>query len=236
MNRFYFNKYPFAKFFAPDGGAGSGGGANPPAPPTPPANPPAPNPPQPNPLNDEIAKKAAEAVAKQMEEQKKAAEEAAKAAAQQQQLEGAKQKGDYKVLYEQSQAELAAARLERDSYKDRFVKAQSEFITNAAVAKLEAVAVNPQTLIRLLDFTKITIVNGALVGLDQQIDALRTSDPYLFKNGTTPPAGAGFGGNGNPPSPQGGKATSKEIDDFVKNMATKGAQGGKKPYDHFSNN
>lgn len=53
---------------------------------------------------------------------------------------------------------------------------------------------NTKALKALLDFDKITYSDGVLVGLDEQIEALKVSDGYLFDSGDVPQFSRPVGG------------------------------------------
>ena len=57
----------------------------------------------------------------------------------------------------------------------------------------DAKAKNPKAVKALLDTSTVKIVDGKLIGLDEQLTALKTSDDYLFTSdklkGNTPPQG-----------------------------------------------
>lgn len=59
-------------------------------------------------------------------------------------------------------------------------------------------AVNAKAVGALLDASKITIEDGQVKGIDEQITALRESDPWAF--GQAAPASGGFRQAGNPPA------------------------------------
>ena len=48
---------------------------------------------------------------------------------------------------------------------------------------------NPDVLLRMLDLDQITEEQGKLAGLEEQIQALKASDPYLFADSTAPKGG-----------------------------------------------
>lgn len=78
-------------------------------------------------------------------------------------------------------------------------------------------AVDPELVFTLIDKSKLAIDNsGKLTGMDEQIEALKTSKPNLF------PAGSGSGGRGKTPSGTGKEGgsdkfeTVKSKEDFLK--------------------
>lgn len=70
---------------------------------------------------------------------------------------------------------------------------QKDFDIALNEALRDAKAKNPKAVKALLDTTTVTIVDGKLQGLDEQLTALKTSDDYLFTTdklkGNTPPQG-----------------------------------------------
>lgn len=71
---------------------------------------------------------------------------------------------------------------------------QKDFDIALNEALRDAKAKNPKAVKALLDTSTVTIVDGKLQGLDEQLTALKTSDDYLFTTdklkGNTPPQGA----------------------------------------------
>ena len=53
----------------------------------------------------------------------------------------------------------------------------------------EAGARNPDVLMRMIDLDKVTEHEGKITGLDEQLKALKTSDPYLFSDRPAPRGG-----------------------------------------------
>lgn len=70
---------------------------------------------------------------------------------------------------------------------------QKDFDIALNEALRDAKAKNPKAVKALLDTSTVTIVDGKLQGLDEQLTALKTSDDYLFTTdklkGNTPPQG-----------------------------------------------
>lgn len=74
-------------------------------------------------------------------------------------------------------------------------------VDNAITAVLNGKVHNEKVVTGLLDKTKLVMTDdGKLVGLDEQLTALKTSDAYLFK-----PEGGGQGGQGGAQGGQGGQ-------------------------------
>lgn len=70
---------------------------------------------------------------------------------------------------------------------------QKEFDFALTEALRDAKAKNPKAVKALLDTSTVKFVDGKLIGLDEQLTALKTSDDYLFASdklkGGTPPQG-----------------------------------------------
>ncbi|AMA63251.1 phage minor structural GP20 family protein [Kurthia sp. 11kri321] len=70
---------------------------------------------------------------------------------------------------------------------------QKEFDFALTEALRDAKAKNPKAVKALLDTSTVKFVDGKLIGLDEQLTALKTSDDYLFMSdklkGGTPPQG-----------------------------------------------
>ena len=58
-----------------------------------------------------------------------------------------------------------------------------------AVMLREAGARNPDVLMRMIDLDKVSEHEGKVTGLDEQLKALKTSDPYLFTDRPAPRGG-----------------------------------------------
>lgn len=63
-----------------------------------------------------------------------------------------------------------------------------EFKFNQAVSKIlsETDAKNPEVLKALIDFSAISYEGDEIIGLSEQIDAIRQENPFLFDDGSTP--------------------------------------------------
>ena len=56
---------------------------------------------------------------------------------------------------------------------------------------------NPDVLIKMIDLDKVGIKDGKISGLDEQIETLKVSDPYLFAGEPSPKGGVDDGGTDN---------------------------------------
>lgn len=63
-----------------------------------------------------------------------------------------------------------------------------EFKFNQAIAEalLETDAKNPEILKALIDFSAITSENGEIIGLSEQLEAIRQENPFLFEDNSVP--------------------------------------------------
>lgn len=94
---------------------------------------------------------------------------------------------------EEMQAEITRLQQENDrakaDFESQLTKKDYDFALTEALRT--AKAKNPTAVKALLNVETIKLVNGQLVGLDEQITALKTSDDYLFTpeglSGKTPP-------------------------------------------------
>lgn len=136
---------------------------------------------------DVVADKQREATdkIKKMEDKAKADKEAADKKA-------AEESGKYKELYEAKEKEIADMKTSMEAEK------RTGAIKEAA-AKLGAH--NAETVVRLIDASKVEIGEDGAVkaeSLNSMLNDLKTSQPYLFGEGTKPAdnAGAGSGGAG----------------------------------------
>lgn len=80
----------------------------------------------------------------------------------------------------------------QEEYETKIQKQQFDFALESALR--DAKAKNPKAVKALLDSESIKLVDGKLVGLDEQLKSLKESDDYLFVpdglKGKTPPGGA----------------------------------------------
>lgn len=100
--------------------------------------------------------------------------------------------GDNEVLKQQ----IATLQQENETVKSDFESKlqQRDYDYSIESALREMKAKNPKAVKALLDLEKIKLVDGQLVGLEEQIKTLKTSDDYLFASdklkGNTPPGGS----------------------------------------------
>ena len=76
---------------------------------------------------------------------------------------------------------------------------------------------NPEALVRMIDLDKITEEDGKMTGLDDQITALKSSDPYMF-NGTPAPRG-GVDGGANLPHDMSPEDVNRSVNDEIRRAA-----------------
>lgn len=96
-----------------------------------------------------------------------------------------------------------------EKLKSDLTAAQQKYDADISALKLEhalsmalstAKAKNPKAVQALLDASKIKLDGDKLLGLDDQLEALKTSDPYLFEIETKKQEGNPFN-PGDPPKP-----------------------------------
>lgn len=113
------------------------------------------------------------------------------------------------------QAQITALQEQNTQAKTEFETQlqQKDFDIALNEALRDAKAKNPKAVKALLDTTTVTIVDGKLTGLDEQLTALKTSDDYLFTTdklkGNTPPQG------GTPPPKATSDMTYTELQEFL---------------------
>jgi hypothetical protein len=78
-------------------------------------------------------------------------------------------------------------------FESKLMKANLDHAIERAI--VDAKGKNPRAILALLDTEKVKIENDKLVGIDEQLKAIRTSDAYLFdiappSSGANPNAGA----------------------------------------------
>jgi len=110
---------------------------------------------------------------------------------------------------EEMQAEITRLQQENDRAKADFESqlTQKDYDFALTEALRNAKAKNPTAVKALLNLETIKLVNGQLVGFDEQITPLKASDDYLF----TPEGLKGY----TPPNPGGGgkpKVTKEQFD------------------------
>lgn len=90
------------------------------------------------------------------------------------------EQGKFKELYETAESEKTALKESIDLADKKGAVLASVYSANAR---------KPDTVMKLVDFTKVTIdENGAISGVEEEIERLKQSDPYLFgKEGETVP-------------------------------------------------
>lgn len=76
-----------------------------------------------------------------------------------------------------------------EDYEVKTKALEKDYLINDSIK--DAKAKNVKAVRGLLDLEKITVENGKITGLDEQIKALQQSDAYLFGNVETPPASKG---------------------------------------------
>ena len=123
---------------------------------------------------------------------------------------------DYKAKYEASNADLeklkplaagnealtkqitdlqAANTKSQQEFSEKLAAREKDFLLSDALR--EAKAKNPKAVMALLDQSKLTIKDGKLEGLKEQVDSLIKSEAYLF-DVTTQPSGPKLDHFGNP--------------------------------------
>ena len=96
---------------------------------------------------------------------------------------------------EELQAQIQALQQQNEQEKVEYQQQlqQKEFDFALTEALRDAKAKNPKAVKALLDTSTVKFVDGKLIGLDEQLTALKTSDDYLFTSdklkGGTPPQG-----------------------------------------------
>lgn len=96
---------------------------------------------------------------------------------------------------EELQAQIQALQQQNEQVKTEYQQQlqQKEFDFALTEALRDAKAKNPKAVKALLDTETVKFVDGKLIGLDEQLTALKTSDDYLFTSdklkGGTPPQG-----------------------------------------------
>lgn len=96
---------------------------------------------------------------------------------------------------EELQAQIQALQQQNEQVKTEYQQQlqQKEFDFALTEALRDAKAKNPKAVKALLDTETVKFVDGKLIGLDEQLTALKTSDDYLFVSdklkGGTPPQG-----------------------------------------------
>ena len=86
--------------------------------------------------------------------------------------------GDTDTLKQQIAELQAKNKATAEEYEGRLQ--QQRFSTALERAAVKAQARNPRAVISLMDTSKLTLDGDELVGADEQIAALKQSDPYLF--------------------------------------------------------
>lgn len=96
---------------------------------------------------------------------------------------------------EELQSQIQALQQQNEQAKTEYQQElqQKEFGFALTEALRDAKAKNPKAVKALLDTETVKFVDGKLIGLDEQLTALKTSDDYLFTSdklkGGTPPQG-----------------------------------------------
>lgn len=96
---------------------------------------------------------------------------------------------------EELQSQIKALQDQNEQAKTEFETQlqQKEFDFALTESLRDAKAKNPKAVKALLDTETVKFVDGKLIGLDEQLTALKTSDDYLFTSdklkGNTPPQG-----------------------------------------------
>lgn len=83
---------------------------------------------------------------------------------------------------EELQAQIQALQQQNEQVKTEYQQQlqQKEFDFALTEALRDAKAKNPKAVKALLDTSTVKFVDGKLIGLDEQLTALKTSDDYLF--------------------------------------------------------
>lgn len=87
-------------------------------------------------------------------------------------------------LTKQIQALQEANKKQAEDFQAQLAKQELDFAIKSAVSQSNAK--NPDVLMKMLDFEKISIKDGVLVGYKEQEEAFRQSDAYLFNEITNP--------------------------------------------------
>lgn len=99
--------------------------------------------------------------------------------------------GDNEELKNQIEELQNKNKTAKDEYESKISKMQFDYALEKALSK--AGAKNSKAVEALLDRDKIKLDGESLIGLDEQLTGLKTSDPYLFGENkvTTPKPGDG---------------------------------------------
>lgn len=95
-----------------------------------------------------------------------------------------------------------------EEYEDKLKKQQLDFAVESKV--MQAKARNPRAVKGLLDTEKIKLDGEQVLGLDEQLDEIKKSDPYLFADEKPSTPGANPAGGGEPQ-----KTPQQEYDELM---------------------
>lgn len=104
----------------------------------------------------------------------------------------------------------------KTEYETRIAEREKSYQVDSAL--IGAKAKNTRAVKGLLNLESVTIKEGKVVGLEEQLSALKKSDPYLFEE--EKPSGPKVDQFGQPigGQPGGGKTTSEEVASIVEEM------------------
>lgn len=87
---------------------------------------------------------------------------------------------NYKKEIEKLNGDLTLARGETEELKGKIQKMDFDYKLNSELAQTGVK--NVKALTGFLDFEKLTLENGRVAGLEEQIKAIKEENPYLFGN------------------------------------------------------
>lgn len=96
-----------------------------------------------------------------------------------------------------------------EEYEAKIAARERDYAIDSELTKVGAK--NLKAVKALLDNEKIVVKDGQIVGLNEQLEALKKSDAYLFNETQPKPSGKG----GNPLNPPSGGGTN-DFSDFIK--------------------
>jgi hypothetical protein len=107
---------------------------------------------------------------------------------------------DNAELSKQLETMKQAAKTREKEYQDQLAHMKLDFAVSTALSG--AKAKNAKAVKALLNMENVKLGDdGKLVGLTEQLDALKKSDGYLFDDKTNPASGIHPGNSGDPPTP-----------------------------------
>lgn len=121
---------------------------------------------------------------------------------------GEKAKGNEELTNKINELTEANKKIATD-YETKIASREREYVIEGELSKIGAK--NLKAVKALLDGEKIVVKDGQIAGLNEQIDALKKSDAYLFAETQPVPPNKG----GTPPNPPSGGGTG-DFSDFMK--------------------